>query len=136
MKQLAKKFILCGVMGWCLEITYTALLSLRRRESTLTGSTSLWMFPVYGCAAFFAPLCRLLAKQHALVRGFLYMMLMFIGEYLTGHILDKKKCRPWNYDKSRWHYRHYIRLDFAPQWFLAGLLFERLLCPPRTKKKK
>jgi uncharacterized membrane protein len=136
MKQFAKNFLLCGVLGWCMEILYTSLLSLRRRDSTLKGSTSLWMFPVYGCAAAFAPLCKLLSKCNTLVRGTIYMLLMFAGEYLTGHILEKKRCRPWNYDKSRWHYNHYIRLDFAPHWFLAGLLLERIVCPPNKKRKK
>ncbi|MCI8286616.1 MAG: hypothetical protein HFH89_02930, partial [Lachnospiraceae bacterium] len=48
-----KNFLKCGLAGWCMEISFTALDSLRRRDMTLKGCTSLWMFPIYGCAALF-----------------------------------------------------------------------------------
>jgi hypothetical protein len=48
---LFKNFLKCGLTGWCMEIIFTALHSLRGTDKTLKGVTSLWMFPVYGCAA-------------------------------------------------------------------------------------
>lgn len=122
-----KNFLKCGLTGWCMEIIFTSVNSLRRRDMTLKGSTSIWMFPIYGCAAVAAPLSRLLQKKPAWLRGLTYMGMIFSTEYLTGRLLSKHKLCPWDYGKSRWNVNRVIRLDYAPYWFGAGLLFERLL---------
>lgn len=129
MTTFLKNFLKCGLAGWCMEILFTSIDSLRRRDMTLQGFTSLWMFPIYGCAAILSPLSRLLRDRPIWMRGTLYMGLMFSGEYLTGRLLAKRKACPWDYGRSRWNIGKVVRLDFAPCWFLAGLLFERLLCP-------
>lgn len=123
----AKNFIKCGLTGWCMEIVFTSLDSLRRRDFTLKGVTSIWMFPIYGCAAVLSPVSRLLKKKPAWFRGLTYMNLIFTAEYLTGSLLSRLRLCPWNYGRNRWNVNRLIRLDFAPFWFGAGLLFERLL---------
>ncbi|MCM1190435.1 MAG: putative ABC transporter permease [bacterium] len=125
-----KNFLKCGLTGWCMEILFTAAASLRRRDMTLKGATSLWMFPIYGSAALLAPVSRLLQKKPIWLRGLSYTGLIFSAEYLTGLLLSKHKLCPWDYGKSRWNVNRLIRLDFAPYWFTAGLLFERLLSKP------
>jgi len=125
---LTKNFLKCGLAGWCMEILFTSLDSLRRRDYTLKGDTSIWMFPIYGCAAFIAPVGRLLSNKPVWLRGLTYMSIIFSGEYLTGRLLSRHKLCPWNYGRSRWNINNVIRLDFAPCWFLAGLMFEHLLC--------
>ena len=112
-----------------MEILFTALHSLRCRNLRLNGSTSLWMFPIYGSAALLAPCKRLFAKLRlpAWKRGCFYMLLIFTGEYLTGRLLSLRDLCPWDYGRSRYHIRRIIRLDYAPWWFLAGLFFERIL---------
>ncbi len=129
---LAKNFIRCGFAGWCLEILFTSLQALRDRDMSLKGNTSLWMFPIYGCAAFFTPLSRLLKKKSAWVRGLAYMNMIFSVEYISGKLLSRRGLCPWDYGRSRWNIGRVIRLDFAPYWFSAGLLFERLLKTPRS----
>lgn len=126
-------FIRCGLTGWCMEILFTALDSLRRRDMTLKGNTSVWMFPIYGCVAVLSPVSRLLKGKPFWFRGLTYMSMIFSGEYLTGRILEKRQLCPWDYSRSRWNIRHLIRLDFAPFWFGAGLLFERILTAPSRK---
>lgn len=110
-----------------MEITFTALNSFRRRQFKLTGNTSIWMFPIYGCACFLAPVSRLLKKKTPLVRGLSYAALIFTGEFITGTLLNKKDICPWDYSRSKWHIKKIIRLDYLPFWFMAGLLFERLI---------
>lgn len=122
-----KNFLKCGLTGWCVEIIFTALGSLRDRDLTLKGVTSLWMFPIYGCAAILAPVSRLLKKVPTWLRGLTYMSMIFSTEYLSGRLLTKKKLCPWDYGKSRWNIHRVIRIDYAPYWFGAGLLFEKLL---------
>ncbi|MBO5166015.1 MAG: hypothetical protein IJ405_00445 [Lachnospiraceae bacterium] len=127
MKKYIHNFIHCGILGWCMEIIFTAFSSFRRRQFTLRGNTSLWMFPIYGCACFLAPVCRLLKGKSPFVRGLTYASLIFSAEFLTGTLLSKKQLCPWDYSSSRWHIKKLIRLDYLPLWFMAGLLFERLL---------
>lgn len=121
-------FLRCGLVGWCMEILFTALNSLRRRNFRLTGTTSLWMFPIYGSAAFLQPLFRLMKKCPLFLRGITYMSLIFSAEFLSGRLLQKRQLCPWDYGKSRYNIGRVIRLDYAPCWFGAGLLFEYLLC--------
>ena len=122
-----KNFIKCGVIGWCMEILFTALGAIRRRELPLMGQTSPLMFPIYGSAAFFRPVFFLLQRCHVLVRGTIYALSIFAAEYASGRLLSKYDICPWNYSRNRWHVNGLIRLDFFPFWFLAGLLFERQL---------
>ena len=132
--KIITSFLHCGLCGWCFEIIFTALGSLRNRDFTLKGQTSLWMFPIYGSAAFLAPIFRLLRHKSLLQRGLTYMSLIFSAEYISGKLLCKKELCPWNYSRSNWNIGKVIRLDYAPLWFLVGLFFEQLT-RPRTKTK-
>lgn len=127
MKKYIHNFIHCGITGWCMEILFTALDSYRKRKFTLKGNTSVWMFPIYGCACFLSPVCRSLKGKSPFVRGLTYASLIFAGEYLTGTLLTKRQICPWDYSRSKWHIKKIVRLDYLPLWFMAGLLFERLL---------
>ena len=123
--SIFKLFIHCGILGWCIEILYTSLKMLQRRNFHLNGSTSLWMFPIYGSAAFLRPLHKMLASFSVCLRGTVYAFIIYLAEYTSGKILDKKGLIPWNYDSSRFRINRYIRLDFFPYWFMAGILFEQ-----------
>lgn len=129
-----RNFLRCGLTGWCMEIIFTAMDSLRRRDLKLKGTTSIWMFPIYGCAAFLAPISRILRNKPFWVRGISYMSLIFSAEYLSGSLLRRHALCPWDYARSRFHVNRLIRLDFAPFWFGAGLLFERILLPHNGEK--
>ncbi len=73
------------------------------------------------------PLFKGLKDLPPFFRGSIYALCIFAGEYLSGRFLDKRKICPWNYERSRWHIQKVVRLDYFPNWFLAGLLFEKLL---------
>ncbi len=63
-----------------MEITFTSLGALRRRELPLMGQTSLWMFPIYGSAAFFRPVFAHLKQCHLFLRGTVYALSIFGAE--------------------------------------------------------
>lgn len=130
---MTKNFLLCGFTGWCLEILFTSFDSFRRRELQLMGRTSLWMFPIYGMAAFFKPFCRLFQRLPALLRAFFYSCFIFLGEYVSGSILKKHRMCPWDYSGSPANINGVIRLDYAPFWMMAGLIFEKLLTTSSSK---
>lgn len=122
---LFKLFLHCGIAGWCIEILFTACEMLKRREFQLKGTTSLWMFPIYGCAAFLRPLFRITHRLWLPLRGTLYALLIFSGEFLSGRLLNRKNLEPWNYSGNRLRLGPHIRLDFFPNWFLVGLFYEK-----------
>lgn len=130
-----KDFVKCGVIGWCMEIVFTAIGSLRRREMQLVGQTSLYMFPIYGCAAFFKPVFFLVKRFSFPLRAFLYAGSIFTAEFLSGKFLSKHSICPWNYGRHRWHVDELIRLDFLPLWSMAGLLYEYVLTKPYDGRK-
>lgn len=122
--MMKNKFIQCGLIGWCAEIFWTGLHSLLNGQLRLMGHSSLWMFPIYGCAAVIAPLSHIYRKCHVFVRGLIYMLHIFIGEYVFGSVLRFFGVCPWDYSGSRFHVDGLIRLDYAPLWFALGLFFE------------
>ncbi|MBR6665530.1 MAG: hypothetical protein IKL22_07445 [Lachnospiraceae bacterium] len=133
MPNLLKNFLHCGLSGWCFEILFTALGSLRNRDFTLKGKTSVWMFPIYGSAAFLSPLFKLLRHKSLLQRGLTYMSLIFSAEFISGKLLSKKDLCPWDYSRAKWNIQKVIRLDYAPLWFLTGLFFEKLTISNKPK---
>lgn len=54
------------------------------------------------------------------------MVLIFTTEYLAGSFLRGAGICPWDYTGRVMNIDGLIRLDFAPFWFLTGLLFEWL----------
>ncbi len=128
MLALVKNFFLCGATGWCLECFWTGLGSiLSKKDKLLLCRTSVWMFPIYGMAALIAPISRILKGVPTLFRGLVYTLLIFTGEFLSGSLLKKHQSCPWDYSNAKLNYKGLIRLDYAPAWFLSGLLFEKLV---------
>ena len=85
------------------------------------------MFPIYGMAAVIAPVFKLLREKPILLRGSIYALGIFSFEYLIGSLLKKHELCPWDYSDAKANIDGVIRLDYAPFWMLAGLLFERIL---------
>ena len=127
MTTIRKNFFICGLAGWCMEILFTALNSFRRREMKLMGNTSLWMFPIYGMAALIGPLYSLIRRFPALLRSMIYSTGIFLFEFLCGSFLKRQGACPWDYSKAKSNINGVIRLDYAPFWMAAGLIFERLI---------
>ena len=120
-------FLKCGVIGWCMEIIWTGFHAVCRQEWKMTGQSSLWMFPIYGCGACIGPVSRGLKKVPVFFRGSLYMLGIFAAEFGTGMLLKQYDLCPWDYSASPYNYKGVIRFDYAPVWFFTGLLYEKIL---------
>lgn len=118
-------FIKCGLTGWLLEIAWTGFLSFRKRDMHLTGTTSIWMFPIYGVAGLFAPLSNKLKHIPAIFRGSIYTVVIFMVEFISGSLLRKRNWCPWDYSRTKYNVKGVIRLDYAPLWFITGLVMEQ-----------
>ena len=121
------RFIIYGLIGWCVEVFWTGMGSLLTGDIKLTGQTYLWMFPIYGLAVFLELIHNKIRDWPIILRGLLYTLLIFSIEYLTGWFLQSTigLC-PWDYSDTRFSLNGFIRLDYAPAWFTAGILFEML----------
>lgn len=122
-----RNFLICGLTGWCLEILFTSLGSARKQDFRLIGQTSVWMFPIYGAAAVIKPVYGHIKKMPVLLRGMIYSTGIFCFEYVSGSILKKHHVCPWDYSGTPASVNGVIRLDYAPVWMAAGLIFERIL---------
>lgn len=133
---MIKNFFTCGLIGWCLEILFTACDGLKNNDFKLKGNTSLWMFPIYGLAAFLKPVYLLIRKLPFVLRGLIYTICIFATEFLTGSFLKKRKLCPWDYRDSPYNIDGVIRIDYAPFWFGTGLLYEFILTHGKRNKRK
>lgn len=97
------------------------------RDQRAMGYTFLWMIPIYALLIFIEPASRLFIQWEwpLWCRGFVYLLAFWVAEYATGWGIKKLTGRcPWDYTYSRFSLYGYIRLDFAPIWYLFALLLD------------
>ena len=129
---MMKNFFKCGLIGWCAEILFTSFVSISHRDWRLSGSTSLWMFPIYGLAACIPWLYKYIKKLNMFLRGSVYTFCIFLVELSSGLFLGFFNACPWDYSGALLNYKGIIRLDYAPLWFLLGLFYEKILTGRKT----
>ena len=128
LKKQAEQFMKCGLTGWGLECFWTGLGSICfEKNKKMECATSIWMFPIYGMASIMSPLCHNLEGKNIMFRGSVYTFFIFLTEFGTGSLLKKKDCCPWDYSDAKSNYKGIVRFDYAPLWFLVGLLYEKIL---------
>ncbi len=121
------RFIFYGLLGWGLEVLWTGIESGLGGDPRLRSTTYLWMFPIYGLAVFFEPAHDRIRYWPVILRGILWILLIWAMEYVTGGLIRLiTGYSPWDYTgSSPWEIQGLIRLDMAPLWFVTGLLFEK-----------
>lgn len=127
---MIKKYLLCGLTGWCMEVFWTGLGSAIRKDKKMTSVTSIWMFPIYATAIIIEPVSKKLCKKktNTACRGAVYALMIFATEFITGSLLKKRDCCPWDYSKAKLNINGIVRLDYLPVWFVVGLIYEKMLC--------
>lgn len=125
---MGRRFFIYGLLGWIAEILWTGAGSALRGDWVLAGNTYLWMFPIYGLAVLLEPLHERIRGLPWPVRGLVWLAGIWGIELATGWGLKQLIGRcPWDYSRvSPYTLGGFIRFDYAPVWFAAGLLFERL----------
>lgn len=122
-----RSFILCGLMGWCIEVAFTSFNAFRKKDKKLIGQTSAWMFPIYGMACAIKYIYPKIKHWSTFSRAFFYGISIMTGEFLSGSLLTRFDVCPWNYKGCKFAIKGLIRLDFLPLWMLAGMFYEKLL---------
>jgi len=124
---LFARFFIYGCIGWCVEILFTGLSNaIFHKDRALTGKTYLWMHPVWGLTCLFLEhLHESMGTQPRLLRIVAYVLVIYAAEFSFGYLLKKAlgKC-PWDYTGHGINVMGLIRLDYAPAWALAALMYE------------
>lgn len=120
------RFTVYGFIGLTTEVVYTGLASLFAGDLSMHGFTFLVMFPFYGLALLLEPVHNQLRPFPWWTRGLIYLLLIWSIEYTGGLLLNYLlgAC-PWVYQDPL-NINGYITLRMAPEWFTAGLCFEKL----------
>ncbi|HWC35606.1 MAG TPA: hypothetical protein VG650_12380 [Mycobacteriales bacterium] len=133
----AERALVYGLAGWCSEIVTTGLRSYGRdRNLRLTGTTYLWMLPVYGLAAVLFEPAYGATKRAGTPwwgRALLWTGGIYVVEAASGEVIRAVTGEvPWDYSRPRGvkpvptHWRGLVRPAYAPVWFAVGLGMERL----------
>jgi uncharacterized membrane protein len=123
------RFVVYGLGGWCGEILFTALTeSLARRDWRLVGTTTLWMFPIYGSIALlYEPAHAAIREWPLAARAVAWSLGFTAVEWVSGWLIARLIGRcPWDYSGRRFAINPYVRWDFLPIWALVGLALEPL----------
>lgn len=124
--SMKTRFVIYGLAGWIIETMFTGFTSLLRGDVTMYAFTYIWMFPIYGLAILLEPVHERIRYIPAALRGGVYTVLIFAGEYLTGKALQLLIGRcPWCYGTGPYIFDGIITLTFIPVWFVTGLAFEK-----------
>ena len=122
-----KKFIVYGILGLLAEVFWNGFSAMIKGDMLLKGTTCIWMFPIYGLAVFLEPVHNRIRHLPLIIRGGIYMVLIFVVELISGLLLRLVlgEC-PWNYVNKTLSICGIITLDYAPVWFAYGIMFEKI----------
>lgn len=121
---MTKRFFIYGSLGLCIEVMWTGLWAFFKGDFTLTGHSSVIMFPIYGSVVLLEPMFRELKCNSILLRGAVYMLLIFSAEYFSGIFLNRLGICPWSYANARFNVEGVVRADYMPLWFGVGIMYE------------
>ena len=134
MKKTAFLLLFFACFGITTEVFVVALTNLYNGTPycgeplwSLTGKTYVWMAFIYALIPLIAGVVYgKLKSLPTLLRWLAYTFLIFGVEYLSGLLLEilTGSC-PWKYTTG-WHISGYIRLDYAPAWFVFSAMVEQL----------
>ena len=126
--SLLLTFIIYGVFGWAVEIIFTSVIdSWNKKSWKLEGKTYLWMLPLYGFGGLlFTEVHTFFLNEDfsLVVRLPIYLVGLYLIEYLAGIALFKLTGdHVWRYD-GKWQYGHVINFLYAPAWLFYLFLLE------------
>ena len=114
-------------IGITMEVVATSIMDfIKYRDPRLKGETYLWMLPVYAAVPYiYLFVTRTFIDSGWIVKGFIYMIAFYLLELLAGLIIKALVgVSPWNYKDYRFHFKEVICLEYAPVWFIYGVVGE------------
>jgi hypothetical protein len=119
------KVILYGHLGILLEFYFTAVGSLLKKNWRATGSSYLYMLPIYGFTALLFEVIGARLPWPFYLKGFVYVPVIYGVEAFSGYVLRLLTGSvPWEYKHSKWAPAGLVELRYAGFWYVLALVFE------------
>lgn len=119
--------------GYLIEVSFTAAWELiASGDLKLPGCTSVWCLFIYSVATLVMEkiTVHLEARNVPLYfRAIAHAAWMYVWEFCTGWVLKKFGACPWDYTNFTYNYAGLVTLEYAPLWYVCGILFECFLLP-------
>lgn len=129
--SVAWRLYLYALHGYLIEVTFTAVWDLVVFGSLeLRGFSSVWSLAIYSISCIAMEKINSLLQRRGLpARALAHTCWIYAWEFTTGYFLRALGSCPWDYRDFRYNIFGLVTLEYAPLWFLCGLLFELLLVP-------
>jgi len=128
LKRTLWRFLLFALFGLLIEVFFGAIGQLVKGNwSTFRGGTSPWMMVDYGLLGIITmPLARpmMRARIPLIGRAAVYMIGIFLVEFISGWIFDLAGIHVWDYSDKPLNLYGYITLTYTPFWYTLGLFVE------------
>ncbi|MDA0568413.1 MAG: hypothetical protein O3A22_02240 [Bacteroidetes bacterium] len=114
-------------IGITMEVIATSILDfIKSRDPRLKGETYLWMLPIYAVVPFiYMFVTSTFGESGWIVKGVVYMTAFYLLELVAGLTIKALVgVSPWNYKNYRFHFKEVICLEYAPVWFIYGVVGE------------
>jgi uncharacterized membrane protein len=115
-------------IGITMEVIATSIMDfVKSRDPRLKGETYLWMLPVYAVVpSIYIFVQSTFPDINWVVKGLVYMLAFYLLEFIAGLLIKALVgVSPWNYKTYRFHYKEVICLEYAPVWFIYGIVGEK-----------
>ncbi len=127
-QRAAIRFLIFALGGMLGEVFYGAILNGWGGNLNLHGQSSPWMMLDYGLLGVILMPIATRLKRAGLplpARAFVYMLLIFLVEYVSGIIFTwGLGLRVWSYEGIPYNLHGQIMLYSAPIWYALGLCAE------------
>jgi uncharacterized membrane protein len=124
MSMLLQKLFAYGCLGLLIEVFFTGLESLLKKNWRLTSTTYLWMLPIYGLGGWALELIHALPWSLWLKAPLMVASIYGI-EFVAGWLLERLvKKKVWDYGHGKYTIMGYIRLDFVGFWLGLAVFFD------------
>lgn len=122
-KRAVVRFFLFALLGLLMEVFFTGISELLKGNWNFAGHTSPWMMIDYGLlGVLLEPIGGPFIRRGVplFVRAAIYMLLIFVVEYVSGIIFTKCGLRIWDYSELAYNLHGQITLLYAPLWYGLG----------------
>lgn len=109
-------FLIFGCIYIFLEVAFHAFKYINEFNFSLTGYTSLYMFPIGGLSALLVGLINEKFKIPLILEMIIGGVIITSVEYLTGSFLKFVGIEIWNYYDMYFNYKGLICLEFSLLW--------------------
>ena len=130
--------LIYGALGLLLEVTFTGIRSIIRRDWAAPATTYLWMPLVYGPAGLTLHMLSSAFDLPLLVKALIYTLVIYCFEFVGGLVLagltdilqavlggTNGGDVPWHYDDTMAP-MGIVNFRYFPLWFALAMCFERI----------